>query len=37
LLVKVIDISIKDLHEEFDRYGGVHTSVCNAEGALEAL
>lgn len=37
LLVKVVDVAVEDLDEEFDGDGGVHAGVCNAEGALEAF
>lgn len=37
LLVKVVDVAVEDLDEEFDGYGGVHAGVCDAEGTLETF
>ena len=37
LLVEVVDIAIQDFNEEFDGHGGVHASVCDTEGTLEAF
>lgn len=37
LLVKVVDIAIQNLNKEFDGHGGVHASVCDTEGTLEAF
>jgi len=37
LLVKVVDVAVEDLDEEFNRDGGVHASVCDAESTLEAF
>jgi hypothetical protein len=37
LLVEVVDVAVEDLNEEFDRHGGVHAGVSDAEGALETL
>lgn len=37
LLVKIVDISVEDLDKKLDRGGRLHTRVCHAESALEAL
>lgn len=37
LLVKVVDISIKDLNKKFDRNSRVHASVSDSESSLQAL
>lgn len=37
LLVKVVDVAVENLDEEFDRDSGVHASICDAESTLEAF
>lgn len=36
-LVEVVDVSVEDLDEQFDGYGGVHAGVCDSESTLEAF
>ena len=37
LLVEVVYVAVEDLDKEFDGDGGVHASVCDAEGTLKAF
>ncbi len=37
LLVKIIYVAVEYLNEKLDGYGSIHTSICDPEGALEAL
>lgn len=37
LLIKVVNISVQDLDEEFHRHCCVHAGICNAECSLETF
>lgn len=37
LLVKVIDIAIKDFDKQFHGYGRIHAGIRNTKGALETF
>lgn len=37
LLIKVVYVTVQDLHEELDGHGGVHAGIGNTQSALEAL
>lgn len=37
LLIKVVDIAVENLHEEFYRHRGVHAGICYTESTLQTL
>jgi hypothetical protein len=37
LLVKIVDIAVEDLNEEFNRHSSVHASICNTQRPLETF
>lgn len=37
LLIEVVDVAIQNFDEELHGYSGIHTSISNAQGTLEAF
>ena len=37
LLIKIVDVTVQNLHEKLDGYGGVHASICYSKCSLQTF